>query len=76
MATPKEKFSFSINGVKYTDIKGKIMSDILYINVGGTSQMILQWMKQKYPNIPKQNYYWIKKIYKIQNHLKNWVICF
>jgi hypothetical protein len=60
MATPKEKFSFSINGVKYTDIKGKIMSDILYINVGGTSQMILQWMKQKYPNIPKQNYYWIK----------------
>jgi 20S proteasome alpha/beta subunit len=59
MAT-KDKFSFSIDGVKYTDIKGSVWGEGIYISVGGTSQMILQWMKQKYPNLPKTNYYWIK----------------
>lgn len=59
MAT-KDKYSFSIDGVKYNDIKGSAWGDGIYINVGGTSQMILQWMKQKYPNLPKTNYYWIK----------------
>lgn len=60
MAT-KDKFSFSIDGVKYTDIKGSdnIGNNKLYIGVAGTAQMIRQWMKQKYPQLPLRNYYFI-----------------
>jgi hypothetical protein len=62
MAYVKDKFSFSIDGVKYTDIGGMrdTNSDRILIRVAGTAQMIRQWMKAKYPQIPLSNYYWIK----------------
>jgi hypothetical protein len=62
MAYQDKKFSFSIDGIKYTDIKGQYESsyDKIYIRVSGTAQMIRQWLKQKYPNIPSSDYTWIK----------------
>jgi hypothetical protein len=62
MAYQDSKFSFSIDGIKYSDIKGQHESsyDKIYIRVSGTAQMIRQWMKAKYPQIPLSNYFWIK----------------
>jgi len=62
MAYQDSKFSFSIDGIKYSDIKGQYESsyDKIYIRVSGTAQMIRQWMKAKYPQIPLSNYFWIK----------------
>jgi hypothetical protein len=58
----KDKFSFSIDGVKYTDIKGSDDSrnDRFYIGVAGTAQMINQFIKKKYPSLPARNYYWVR----------------
>jgi len=45
MAYQIGKFSFSINNIKYTDIKGfsdPNNSDKFYIRVAGTAQMIRQ----------------------------------
>jgi hypothetical protein len=56
------KSQFSINGVKYTDIKSRIeaRTNEIKIGVSGTAQMIRQWIKQKYPNIPSSDYAWVK----------------
>lgn len=61
MAYEKGKFSFSIGGVKYTDIGGMrdTNSDRILIRVAGTAQMIRQWIKNKYPKMPSKNYYWV-----------------
>jgi hypothetical protein len=61
---PKEKISFTIDGIKYTDIsvytyKGNDRTKY-NASVSGTAQMVRQWMKQKYPNIPTRNYYWVQ----------------
>ena len=58
----KDKFSFSIDGVKYTDIKGSDDSrnDRFYIGVAGTAQMVNQYLKNKYPSLPSRNYYWVR----------------
>jgi hypothetical protein len=61
MAYQIGKFSFSINNIKYTDIKGfsdPNNSDKFYIRVAGTAQMIRQWLKQKYTQIPS-SYFWV-----------------
>lgn len=57
----KDKFSFSIDGIKYTDIKsiGSSGNNKIYIGVAGTAQMIRQWMKQKYSQFPLRDYYFI-----------------
>lgn len=57
--TQTSKFSFSIDGVKYKDIKGYDGVDTIRIRVAGTAQMIRQWIKAKYPNIPLSGYFWI-----------------
>jgi hypothetical protein len=56
------KSDFSINGVRYIGIKSTVDSRTNKIDVGvaGTAQMIRQWIKQKYPNIPSSDYTWIK----------------
>ena len=56
------KSDFLINGVKYTDIKSRIdaRTNEIKIGVSGTAQMIRQWIKQKYPNIPSSDYAWVK----------------
>lgn len=61
MATSKDKFSFSIDGIKYIDIKGsdRVNNNKIFISVAGTAQMIRQWMKQKYPQVPVRDYYFI-----------------
>lgn len=58
----KSKFSFTLDGVKYTDITGYQYSGstAISVNVAGTAQMIRQYMKQKYPNIPSRDYYWVQ----------------
>jgi hypothetical protein len=59
---PKEKFSFNLNGIKYTDISGSKYSgrNTVYVSVAGTAQMIRQYLKQKYPNLPSKNYVWVQ----------------
>ena len=61
---PKEKISFTLDGVKYTDIAaytyGGDRRDSYNVGVSGTAQMVRQWMKQKYPSIPTRNYYWVQ----------------
>lgn len=58
---PKEKFSFTIDGVKYTDISAyNYAGRYLSITVSGTAQMVRQWIKQKYPNLPSKNYVWVQ----------------
>lgn len=58
---PKEKFSFTIDGVKYTDITAyNYAGRYLSVTVSGTAQMIRQWLKQKYPNLPSKNYVWVQ----------------
>lgn len=56
------KSNFSIYGVKYTDIKSRIepRTNEIKIGVSGTAQMVRQWLKQKYPNIPSSDYTWVK----------------
>lgn len=58
----KSKFSFTLDGIKYTDISGYQYSgsEMYNISVSGTAQMIRQYMKSKYPNIPARNYYWVQ----------------
>lgn len=57
----KSKLSFTLDGIKYTDISGYSYDgdsrSTFNVNVAGTAQMIRQYMKQKYPNIPARNYY-------------------
>jgi len=58
---PKQKFSFTIDGVIYTDISGyDYAGRYLSITVSGTAQMIRQWLKRKYPNLPSKNYVWVQ----------------
>lgn len=61
---PKDKISFTLDGVKYTDIAaytyGGDSRNSYNVGVSGTAQMIRQWMKQKYPSIPARNYYWVQ----------------
>jgi hypothetical protein len=57
--TQTSKFSFSIDGVKYKDIKGYDGVDTIRIRVAGTAQMVRQWIKAKYSNIPLSGYFWI-----------------
>ena len=61
---PKEKISFTLDGVKYTDIAaytyGGDTRTSYNVGVSGTAQMIRQWMKQKYPSVPTRNYYWVQ----------------
>jgi hypothetical protein len=61
---PKDKISFTLDGVKYTDIAaytyGGDRRDSYNVGVSGTAQMVRQWMKQKYPSIPTRNYYWVQ----------------
>ena len=61
---PKEKISFTLDGVKYTDIAaytyGGDSRNSYNVGVSGTAQMIRQWMKQKYPSVPTRNYYWVQ----------------
>lgn len=61
---PKEKISFTLDGVKYTDISAFTYSgdsrNSYNVGVSGTAQMIRQWMKQKYPSVPSRNYYWVQ----------------
>ncbi len=62
MAVQKNKFTFSVDGVKYKDINGYFYKDninLINLGVAGTAQMIRQWIKQKYPNIPLSNYFWV-----------------
>lgn len=57
----KDKISFTLDGVKYTDIAAYYWGNDKYsVRVAGTAQMIRQWMKQKYPEIPTRNYYWVQ----------------
>ena len=58
----KGKYNFTLKGVKYKDISGFNYDDRpqnVNINVAGTAQMVRQWMKQKYPQIPS-SYYWVR----------------
>jgi len=61
---PKDKISFTLDGVKYTDISaytyGGDNRNSYNVGVSGTAQMIRQWMKQKYPSVPARNYYWVQ----------------
>jgi hypothetical protein len=61
MAYEKKKFTFTLDGIKYTNISGYTYGndDKYNINVAGTAQMIRQWMKSKYPSIPIRDYYWV-----------------
>lgn len=62
MAT-KEKYSFTLNGVPYKDISGYISrysKDTINIGVSGTAQMIRQWFKHHYPNLPAKGYIWVQ----------------
>jgi hypothetical protein len=51
----KTTFSFTLDGVKYTDIKGYDGTSI-YIGLTGTAQMIRQYLKVKYPLAAKRGY--------------------
>lgn len=53
------EFSFKLNGIQYTDIKGYTSNDRINIGVAGTAQMIRQWIKKQYPSFPIRNYFWV-----------------
>lgn len=58
----KGKYNFTLKGVSYKDINGYNYIDnpkSINIGVAGTAQMVRQWMKQKYPQIPS-SYYWVR----------------
>jgi hypothetical protein len=58
----KQKYSFVLDGVSYSDISGytsQYSNDSINIGVAGTAQMIRQYIKQKYPNIPAKDYVWV-----------------
>lgn len=60
----KQKISFTLDGIKYTDIDANqwsgSQSDKYYVSVAGTAKMVRQYIKHKYPNIPASNYYWVQ----------------
>jgi hypothetical protein len=57
---PKEKFSFTLDGIKYSDISAysynRNDSTSLSVTVAGTAQMIRQYLKHKYPKLPFKDY--------------------
>lgn len=53
------EFTFKLNGIQYTDIKGYTSNDRINIGVAGTAQMIRQWIKNAYPSFPIRNYFWV-----------------
>jgi hypothetical protein len=58
----KDKYSFVLDGIKYSDISGYISQyskDNIVTGVAGTAQMVRQYLKQKYPNIPAKDYVWV-----------------
>jgi hypothetical protein len=58
---PKEKISFTLNGIKYKDISAYKWSEKTYsVGVAGTAQMVRQWMSHNYPAMPSRNYYWVQ----------------
>jgi hypothetical protein len=59
MAIKDSKVSFTLDGIKYTDIKGIDRGGQIYVDVAGSAQMVRQWLKAKYPNMPS-SYYWVK----------------
>lgn len=59
----KSKYTFTLGGIKYTDISGWNYDDSpkrISINVAGTAQMVRQYMRAKYPQFAKQGYYWVQ----------------
>lgn len=59
----KGKYTFTLNGIKYTDISGWNYNDNstrININVAGTAQMVRQYMRAKYPKYAQRGYYWVQ----------------